>query len=88
MLKSLFRAVSKKILKENPDGRNDSRKNQKGFPRRESWGFQASKENFQNFQDFLWLGYSRDSRKFSNLLCLGFSRILRKKLIFYECSIG
>ena len=36
MLKSLFRAVSKKVLKENPDGRNDSRKNQKGFQRRES----------------------------------------------------
>ena len=36
MLKSLFRAVSKKILKENQDERNDSRKNQKGFQRRES----------------------------------------------------
>jgi len=36
MLKSLFRAVSKKILKENPDERNDSRKNQKSSQRRES----------------------------------------------------
>ena len=36
MLKSLFRAVSKKILKEDQDRRNDSGKNQKGFQRRES----------------------------------------------------
>ena len=36
MLKSLFRAVSKKILKENQDRGHDSSKNKKGFQRRES----------------------------------------------------